>query len=442
MPGRGAGLSLLSMLREQGRFFARRPENRSDRGASNHVRNHSSGSASQFRFQRGEMAEGSVIISPRGVERIRLGHLWVYRSDVRSAQAEAGAVVRLTDERGRYHGRAFYSDKSQIAVRLLTRQDRAVDRDFFAERLRQAIEHRRQVVENTDAYRVVYSEGDLLPSLIVDRYGDYLVMQTLSQGTERCKQMLMEILVELLGPRGIVERNDPKVRLLEGLEQHVGVLYGEVPPEVCVKENGVRFAYDLPKGQKTGSFLDQRENHCVARRYATGEALDCFSYQGGFALTVADRCEHVEGVEMARPAIEAARKNQELNGISNVTFREANTFDVLKEYEEVGRRFRMVILDPPAFAKNRDSLPAAQRGYKEINLRAFKLLEPGGYLVTCSCSYHITEPLFLQIVAEAANDAKKNVEVVERRTQAKDHPILLTMPETHYLKCLIVKVIE
>ena len=388
------------------------------------------------------MAEGTVVISGRGVERIRLGHLWVYRSDVRSAQAEPGAVVRLTDERGRFHGRAFYSDKSQIAVRLLTRQDKAVDRKFFAERLQQAMEHRRTVVEDTDAFRMVYSEGDLLPSLIVDRYGDYLVIQTLSQGTERHKQILVELLVELFEPKGIVERNDPKVRLLEGLDQHVGILYGEVPPEVCVKENGVTFAYDLPKGQKTGSFLDQRENHRAARRYASGEVLDCFSYQGGFALTVADRCEHVEAVEMARPAIEAARRNQELNEINNVSFREGNTFDVLKEYEEAGRRFRMVILDPPAFAKNRDSLPAAHRGYKEINLRALKLLAAGGYLVTCSCSYHITEPLFLQILAEAATDAKKNVEVVERRTQAKDHPILLTMPETHYLKCLIVKVIE
>lgn len=388
------------------------------------------------------MAEGTVIISPRGVERLRLGHLWIYRSDVRSAQAEPGAVVRLTDERGRFQGRAFYSDKSQIAVRLLTRHDRPVDRQFFTERLRQAIAHRRRVVENTEAFRVVYSEGDLLPSLIVDRYGDYLVVQTLSQGTERHKELLVEILVEMLAPKGIVERNDPKVRLLEGLEQRIGILHGEVPAEIQVKENGVTFAYDLPKGQKTGSFLDQRENHRAARKYARGDVLDCFSYQGGFALTVADQCEHVEGIEMARVSIEAAKRNQDLNGISNVSFREANTFDALKEYEEAGRRFQMVILDPPAFAKNRDSLPAAHRGYKEINLRALKLLDAGGYLVTCSCSYHVTEPLFLQILAEAANDAKKNIVVVERRTQAKDHPILLTMPETHYLKCMIVKVID
>jgi 23S rRNA (cytosine1962-C5)-methyltransferase len=388
------------------------------------------------------VSEGSVVISPRGVERIRLGHLWVYRSDIRSAQAEPGSVVRLTDERGRFHGRAFYSDKSQIAVRLLTREDRPVDRAFFTARLRQAIAYRERVVDNSEAFRLVYSEGDLLPSFVVDRYGDYLVVQTLSQGTERHKTLLVELLVELLSPKGILERNDPKVRLLEGLEQKVGVLHGEVPPEIRVKENGVMFAYDLPKGQKTGSFLDQRENHWAARRYASGEVLDCFSYQGGFALTVADRCEHVEVVEMAPAAIEAARKNKELNGISNVHFREGNTFDLLKEYDEAGRRFRMIVLDPPAFAKNRDSIPAAHRGYKEINLRALKLLEPGGYLITCSCSYHVTEPLFLQIVAEAANDAKKSVTVVERRTQAQDHPILLTMPETHYLKCLIIRIIE
>jgi len=289
---------------------------------------------------------------------------------------------------------------------------------------------------------LVYSEGDLLPSLIVDRYGDYLVVQTLSQSTERFKSLFVEILVEMFSPKGVLERNDPKVRLLEGLDQRVGVLHGEVPAEILVKENGVTFTHDLPKGQKTGSFLDQRENHWAARRYASGDVLDCFSYQGGFALTVAGKATHVEGIEMAPIAIEAARKNQSMNSIRNVTFREGNTFDLLKEYDEAGRHFQMVILDPPAFAKNRDSIPAARRGYKEINLRALKLLEPGGFLLTCSCSYHITEPLFLQILAEAANDARKVIAVVERRTQALDHPILLTMPETHYLKCLIVKVLE
>jgi 23S rRNA (cytosine1962-C5)-methyltransferase len=382
------------------------------------------------------------VISTRGVERLRSGHPWVYRSDVRSAQAEAGAIVRVTDERGRLHGRAFYSDKSQIAVRLLTRENVPVDRAFFAERLRRAAAYRETVVENTEAYRLVHGEADLLPSIVIDRYGDYLVVQTLSQASERQKDLIVEILVELYSPRGILERNDPKVRLLEGLPQSVSMLHGEVPAEVLAKENGITFVYDLAKGQKTGSFLDQRENHWAARRYASGEVLDCFSYQGGFALTVAEQCEHVEGIDMGGAALQAARRNQELNAITNVTFREGNAFDVLKEYDEVGRRFQMVILDPPAFAKNRDSLEAATRGYKEINLRALKILAPGGYLVTCSCSYHLSEALFLQLIAEAANDAKKTVVVVERRTQAEDHPILLTMPETHYLKALILKVIE
>ena len=388
------------------------------------------------------MAEGSVVISTRGVERLRLGHPWVYRSDVRSAQAEAGAIVRVMDERGRFHGRAFYSDKSQIAVRLLTRENVPVDRAFFTERLRRAAAYRETVVENTDAYRLVHGEADLLPSIVIDRYGDYLVMQTLSQASERQKDLIVEILVELFSPEGILERNDPKVRLLEGLPQSVSVLRGDVPAEILAKENGITFAYDLAKGQKTGSFLDQRENHWAARRYASGEVLDCFSYQGGFALTVAEECEHVEGIDMGAAAVQAARRNQELNSIANVTFREGNAFDQLKEYDEVGRKFQMVILDPPAFAKSRDSLEAATRGYKEINLRALKILSPGGYLVTCSCSYHLSEALFLQLIAEAANDAKKNVVVVERRTQAEDHPILLTMPETHYLKVLILKAIE
>ncbi len=345
------------------------------------------------------MAEGSVVISTKGVDRLRSGHPWVYRSDVRSAQAEAGAIVRVMDERGRFHGRAFYSDKSQIAVRLLTRENVTVDRAFFTERLRRAAAYRETVVENTDAYRLVYGEADLLPSIVIDRYGDYLVVQTLSQASERQKDLIVEILLEQFSPKGILERNDPKVRLLEGLPQSVSVLHGEVPAQILAKENGITLVYDLAKGQKTGSFLDQRENHWAARRYASGEVLDCFSYQGGFALTIAGQCEHVEGVDMGAAAVEAARRNQELNWIANVTFREANTFDLLKEYDEVGRRFQMVILDPPAFAKNRDSLDAAERGYKEINLRALKILAPGGYLVTCSCSYHLSEALFLQLIA-------------------------------------------
>ncbi|HEV2287332.1 MAG TPA: class I SAM-dependent rRNA methyltransferase [Candidatus Acidoferrales bacterium] len=387
------------------------------------------------------MAKGLVTISQRGADRIRTGHLWVYRSDVRSAEAESGDIVPVKDERGNFVGHAFYSTRSQIAVRLLTRDDVAVDRAFFVARIQAAAEFRKLVVENTEACRLIYSEADLLPSLIVDRYADFFVIQTLSQGTERRKEEFVSILTELFSPHGILERNDPRVRELEGLDRRVSLLSGEVPEEVVASRNGVRFVHDLYKGQKTGAFLDQRENHAVAATYASGEVLDCFTYHGGFALTIASRAAHVEGVDLSNAAIAIARRNQELNQISNVTFREANSFDVLKAYDESGRKFDMVILDPPAFAKNRDSVPSAIRGYKEINLRAIKLLKPGGILVTCSCSYHIQEPLFLQIVAEAANDARKLLQIVERRTQARDHTILLTMPETHYLKCLIFRVL-
>lgn len=387
------------------------------------------------------MAEGQVSISQRGAERLRSGHLWVYRSDVRSAEAQSGDIVRVKDERGNFVGRAFFSSRSQITVRLLTREDVLVDRNFFKTRIQAAAEYRKIVVEDTEAFRLVYSEADLLPSLIVDRYADWLVIQTLSQGTERHKEEFVSILNELFSPRGILERNDPRVRELEGLERKVSLLYGEVPEEVTASRNGIRFVHDLYKGQKTGGFLDQRENQRAAAAYVSGEVLDCFTYHGGFALTVSARAAEVEAIDLSGPAIEIARRNQELNRIANVTFREANSFDVLKAYDDSGRRFDTIILDPPAFAKNRDSVSAALRGYKEINLRALKLLKTGGFLITSSCSYHIPEPLFFQVIAEAANDVRRVVQIVERRTQSRDHPILLTMPETHYLKCFIIMVI-
>jgi 23S rRNA (cytosine1962-C5)-methyltransferase len=388
------------------------------------------------------LAKDRVVVSNRGADRLRAGHPWVYLSDVRSAEAGPGAVVRVADEHGNFLGQAFYSNKSQIAIRLLTRQDVPIDRAFFTERIRQAAEYRRRVVQDADAFRLVYSEADLLPSLIVDRYGDYFSIQTLSQATDRLKSEFIDILREEFSPRGIFERNDPKVRLLEGLEQKVGTVWGEVPAEIEARENGVKFIYNLTGGQKTGSFLDQRENHAAARKYASGQALDCFSYQGGFALTIASACRHVEAVDLSAEALAISQRNQQLNGIKNVNFREGNAFDVLKEYDEAKRKFDLVILDPPAFAKSRDSIAAAERGYKEINLRALKILQPGGYLVTCSCSYHISEALFLQILAEAATDARRLVTVCERRTQAQDHPILLTMPETMYLKCFIIRTLN
>jgi 23S rRNA (cytosine1962-C5)-methyltransferase len=387
------------------------------------------------------MPEPQVTVSPRGADRLMAGHFWVYRSDIRSSDASAGDVVRILDDRGRFLGRAFFSDKSQIALRLLTREDVPIDGAYFLSRLRAAREFRNQIVSDSDVFRLVYGEADQIPSLIVDCYGDYFVIQTLSQATERRKTEIVRWLQELFAPRGIVERNDPKVRLLEGLDQKVSLLAGEVPPEIIAQENHVRFHFDLFKGQKTGAFLDQRENHAAAAAYASGEVLDCFTYNAGFALTLASRAAHVEAIDLSAAAVAVGQRNAELNSITNVTFREANAFDVLKQYDDVRKKFDLIILDPPAFAKNRASVPAARRGYKEINLRSMRLLREGGYLITCSCSHHIPESMFLEITAEAANDAGRTAIVVERRTQSRDHPIVLTIPETYYLKCLILKVV-
>jgi 23S rRNA (cytosine1962-C5)-methyltransferase len=388
------------------------------------------------------MSEPRAVVTSRGAERLAGGHLWIYRSDVRSAEATPGDVVRVTDERGRLLGRAFWSDRSQIALRFLTRRDEPVDRAFFAARIRAAAEYRRLVVENTECCRLVYGEGDLLPSLIVDRYGDYLVLQTLSQGTEKRKDEFVALLVEQFSPAGILERNDPKVRLLEGLPQSVSVLHGEVPEIVVAQMNGIRFRLDLRRGQKTGAFLDQRENYRAAAQYARGEVLDCFTYHGGFALHLAANAERVEAIDMSGEALAAARENRELNGAGDVTFREGNVFDILKEYDQAGRRFDTIILDPPAFAKSRDAVEAARRGYKEINLRSLRLLRPGGILVTCSCSHHIPEHVFVETLWEAAADVQSQVQVIERRGQSRDHPILLGVLETFYLKCFILKVIN
>ena len=389
------------------------------------------------------MSQAQVTVTRRGAERVRAGHLWVYRSDVREAGgAEGGEVVRVRDERGRHVGQALYSARSEIALRLLTTREEAIDREWWRVRLRAAAARRAGVEREADAFRLVYSEGDLLPSLIVDRYADVLVVQTLSQGAEALKGLFTELLVEEFAPRSIVERNDVRVRALEGLPLQTGVLHGEEPGELEVVQHGVRFRVAPLGGQKTGAFLDQRENHLAARGYARGRALDCFTFNGGFALSIARACESVLGLDISAEAVTAARRNAELNGASNVEFREANVFDALHEMEAGGERFDTVVLDPPAFAKNRASVPAAARGYKEINLRALKMLAAGGHLVTCTCSYHMTEPLFLEVLAEAARDARRRVQVVERRTQGRDHPVLLGVPETLYLKCVVLRAVE
>ena len=389
------------------------------------------------------MSDVTVTITDRGAGRILSGHPWIYRTDVLDgSKANPGAVVRIQDRRRRYLGQALYSSKSQIALRLLTRERRIFDRAFLAERVSAAAQYREVIAAGAGACRMVSSEGDLLPSLIIDRYGDCYVIQTLSQGMDQLKPSLVEILQEQFSPRSIIERNDSPVRALEELPEARGVIAGEEVREVVAEDNGVRFVYDLLGGQKTGGYLDQRENRAAALQYARGMLLDCFTYAGGFAITLARASKSVLGIDSSADALATARRNHELNGITNIEWREANCFDYLKSADQSGERFETVVLDPPAFARHKSDLEGALRGYKELNLRALKILNRGGFLITCSCSYHVSEAEFIETVAGAALDAHRSVQVVERRTQARDHPILLTVPETHYLKCLILRVAE
>ena len=381
-----------------------------------------------------------AILKPRGEDRVRGGHPWVYRSDVADVQhADAGTVVEVRGPRHRMLGHALFSDQSQITIRMITRDETPIDDAFWRARLANAIRFRDSLQINATAYRLVHGEADLLPSLIVDRYADYLVMQTLSQGMDRLAPTLVKLLADLTGARGILARNDPKVRLLEGLAQTVETLYGEVPDTIDVTEAGINYAVDPWHGQKTGLFLDQRENREAAARYARGRMLDCFSYNGGFALVLAAHCDTVEALDVSADAVGRIAANARANGITNLTAREANVFDELRHLEREGARFDTIVLDPPAFAKNKASIPNALAGYKEINLRALRLLTPGGILVTCSCSYNVDEAMFASAVFEASADAHIPVTVVEKRMQGRDHPVLLGVPETYYLKSFILR---
>ena len=381
----------------------------------------------------------TVTISRRGEDRARAGHPWIYRSDVLTADAAAGDLVEVRTERGRAAGHALFSDESEITLRLVEFGAAPPAADFIERRLAAAIAYRQLLQLDATAYRLVHGEADRLPSLIVDKYGDHLVVQALSQGIDRRLPEITAALVKLVQPAGILARNDPRVRLLEGLEQRVEVLHGEVPERLEVREGAVRYEVDPWKGQKTGLFLDQRENREAALRYARGRLLDAFSYHGGFALSLAPRCESVLAVDISGDAVARIRANAATNGIANVEAREMNAFDELRELERSGERFDTIVLDPPAFAKNKASIRKAMSGYKEINLRALKILTPGGFLVTCSCSYNVSEAMFLDVVSEAAADAEAEVALVEKRAQGRDHPILINVPETYYLKCLILR---
>ena len=389
-----------------------------------------------------KQAEPSVKLSIRGAERLLARHPWVYRSDIVGAEdIPPGASVRVQDARGKFLGTALYSSSSQIAISMISHGSVDDLPALIAERIRAAISYRKDLVADTNAYRIVFSEADFLPGLIVDRYNDVLSIQILTQAmdAEPVRAAIVKTLRDELGPAGIVERVEVRIRDLEQLPPRAsGLLWGE-KSATEVGMNGVRFLYDGLEGQKTGAFLDQRENYAAAARYAHGEALDAFCYQGAFALHVAAKCSGVTGVDSSRPALEMADKNAALNG-REVDWVEANAFDLLRDYAAANRRYDTVVLDPPAFAKTKRDLDKALRGYKELNLRAIKMLRPGGILVTCSCSFHVSGADFLKVVADAAQDAHKSLRVVENRGAAKDHPILLNVAETNYLKCMILSV--
>ena len=384
-----------------------------------------------------------AFVTKKGAKRVRGGHLWIYKSDVQKTEAAGGDVVAVYDEAKNFVGKAFYSDSSEITLRIFTTRDEPVDKEFWRKRILEASKRRtNDKGQRTNATRLIYSEGDLIPSLIVDDYNGIFVMQTLAQGSEKLKGTFIDILREEFAPRAIVERNDVKVRLRENLPMQAGVLVGEVPDETIIEQDGVKFYIAPMEGQKTGSFLDQRENHFAVRRYAFGKALDCFTFNGGFALNLAQVCEDVRAIDISEDAISLARRNAALNNVANIEFQTANAFDALRELEKAGEKFDTIVLDPPAFVKTRAALKSAVRGYKEINLRALKLLNKGGILVTCSCSFHFSEEIFLETMEEAARDARRRVQLIEKRMQAADHPILVGMPETYYLKCFILRVVE
>ncbi len=386
--------------------------------------------------------EPTAVVTHRGAERVRSGHPWIYRTDVADVQARGGDTVAVIGPRGRAIGRALFSDRSEITLRMVTRGDEPADLGLWRRRLERAIAYRAALGIDATAYRLVHGEADLLPSFVVDRYGDCLVVQALSQGVDRLLPDLVRLLVELVAPAGILARNDPRVRQLEGLEQTVELVAGAVPESIDVREGAVTITVDPWKGQKTGTFLDQRENHAAAARYARGRVLDCFTYQGGFALAMAPRAAEVLALDVSEEAVAGVRRHATRNGLACIEARAANVFDELRELERAGAVFDTIVLDPPAFAKNKASVPKAVAGYKEINLRAFKLLAPGGHLVTCSCSYNVDEAAFGRIVADAALDAHATVTLVERRLQSRDHPVLVGVPETAYLKCLILRKLE
>src|SRR5215212_9554731 len=385
-------------------------------------------------------ATKTAVLTKRGAARARSGHPWVYRSDIERAAGEAGDVLRVVDRTGRFLGRAFYNPKSQITLRIATREDEEINEVFFRSRIEKAQTYRNSLKIDADAYRLLHGEADGVPGLVIDRYADFFVLQVGSAAVEERLNWIVAALEDL--GTGILLRGDSTARKREGRPTGSRVLYGEAPESLVVREGPVCYRAQLWAGQKTGGFLDQQENHLAVARYASGRVLDVFSYAGGFALHAARVAGQVEAADSSGDALEAARKNAELNALTNITFTRANAFDLLRERSVAGERYDTVILDPPAFAKTKGGLPAATRAYKEINLRAMKLLNGGGILFTCSCSYHFSREMLEETLRSAAADAGRAIRVREWRGQARDHPEILTIPETHYLKCAVLECLD
>lgn len=381
-----------------------------------------------------------AIVSRRGAARwVGRQHPWIYASDVVERPSAAAGAVSVADEGGKPIGVALWSPSSTISLRMLTRGTESIGPDFWCERVEAAVRYRRSLDPDASAYRLVHGEADGLPSLVVDRYGDYLIVQLLSAGVEAFRHEITDALSEVLAPKGILARNDVPVRRHEALEQRCELLEGEVPEEIEVREADVRCRVAPWTGQKTGAFLDQRENRVRAGELAYGRVLDCFTYHGSFALHVARRATAVTAIDGSGAALERAAANAALNGLSNVALVEANVFDYLRAEEAAGARYDAIVLDPPAFAKRRDALDQAVRGYKEINLRAMRLLAPGGLLFTFSCSFHLERAAFRRVLESAAQDAGRAMRWVEAREQSADHPQILQIPESSYLKGAILQ---
>jgi 23S rRNA (cytosine1962-C5)-methyltransferase len=395
------------------------------------------------------MTVPTITITPRAAGRLRSGHLWVYRSDIAtSADVPAGSLVRVRDDRGRKLGSALYSSASQIAVRLLTTDEISNGDlpDLITRRIKSAIEFRRSVARDADSYRVIFSEADLLPGLIVDKYNDVLSMQVLTQAFDRddLRQIVSDQLSQHFPDASLLERVDPRIRELENLSARDTQLVRGAKSSSIFTLNAVRFHFDGITGQKTGAFLDQRDNYAAAARWAHGKALDCFTYQGGFALHLARVCQSVTATDISRAALEVAEANEMLNKAAHrsgeIEWIEANAFDLMKDYAAAGHQYETIVLDPPAFAKSKRAVATALKGYKELNLRALKMLGPGGVLVSCSCSFHVSEGEFLEMLASAAADTGRRLRILEKRGAAQDHPVLLNLPETAYLKCMVCQV--